>query len=204
MPCQQRLTLEVRCGRRLGEGQPAVDNGDLACRPSRVLLAGDTPCTYAASGSERASISPSATERDELTMTQAPSLANRSATARPMPLDEPVTTTTTLTRSADPTAQPQRQLAEIRTDAPSAAPIRGTFPHTRPAECDPLSPVDIVRSGTKTLGRAGAMWRRAVRRFPARRDRYGRARLEPACRSGCRAGVGHRAGCRRNHPPGSA
>jgi hypothetical protein len=36
-------------------------------------------------------------ERDELTVTRAPSPANLSATARPMPLDDPVTTTTSLT-----------------------------------------------------------------------------------------------------------
>jgi MFS family permease len=56
-----------------------------------------------AARSERASISPSSTERDELTITRAPSPANRSATARPIPLDDPVTTTTSLT-PADPTA----------------------------------------------------------------------------------------------------
>src|SRR5262249_39742115 len=63
-----------------------------------------SPCTYTAAGSERASISPSSTERDELRTIWAPSLANRSATARPIPLDDPVTTTTSLT-PADPTAQ---------------------------------------------------------------------------------------------------
>src|SRR5262249_43214764 len=76
-------------------------------------------CTYTASGSERASISPISTERDELTTTLAPSLANCSATALPIPLDDPVTTTTSLTQ-ADPTDRPTRQLdAEPR--APHSA-----------------------------------------------------------------------------------
>jgi hypothetical protein len=94
---QRRLRDGVR------ERAPARDDA----RDRRASSSRETsPCSYTASGSERASASPASTERDELTITLAPSPANRSATARPIPLDDPVTRTTSLTgRSYVPAAE---------------------------------------------------------------------------------------------------